>query len=137
MLHLANRTQKAVGTVFRASSKRGTSSTRAGRDSISRHFSSHAAVSGTSNVSSLKLLAIGGLALGASAVVYGVTSQETRSKAETDEPLPALEPRDVLTRLVKGVTYIVGDCVLPGQLEKEPLLVPRAVRSIFRNFFCH
>lgn len=100
----------------------------------SRRFSTATAFAESSTPSALNLLALGGLALGASAIVYSVSGQETHSKAETETVQPVAEQRDILTKLTKGTTYIVGDSVLPGKLDDDALLLPQAVRLKFRTF---
>lgn len=72
--------------------------------------------------------------MGASAVVYGATGPESRSKAETETPEPVVEQRDILTKLTQGYTYVLGNSVMPGKLDDDALLFPQMVRPKFRTF---
>lgn len=129
MLNIATRTQKSLLKACRGAHKRGARSGDNGnRDQLNFRSYTSTSTRSTLRSSSTHLFVIGSLAFGASAVFYALNCPTMRSKAETEEASATPAPKPTISQLTAGSAYIVGDCVMPGKLDNEPMLMPHAVR---------
>jgi hypothetical protein len=91
----------------------------------SRSIQTSTAAAISTDVSNWSYLAIAGVGLAASAVFWTKTRKGVA--AEEEEPFVVKAPA-VLSNLKKDRAYIVGEAVLTGKNDSDPMLVPHEVR---------
>lgn len=125
---LARRSASAVSRFGPSASKRG--GKPAGGLSSFRSLSTSSVVGNGLEYSQLLAYMSFGSLLGAS--LYYMSGQEGGKAKADDEALantPMPKSPAVLTGLNKGTAYLVGDGILTGKVDEDPLLVPHQVRD--------
>jgi hypothetical protein len=129
MLTCLRRSRSALTKVTTSRSRTRPSRTRISNETICRSFSSKQSASTVESINLQHLLALAGVGLGVSAVVYRYQSKESFASAETEEVPAVAKSNPVITNLNKDSAYVVGSSVLNGNLDDEPMLVPHQVRK--------
>jgi len=128
MLGHSHRALSGVLRTITSSSRRGASRARVGCHTSHRQYTSSRGFMIANSMSVQQFLIYGAIGAGISAAIY--SWQKSQGEPKSDFELPTIVPREVpvLGNLSKNSTYIVGDCVMTGTLDSEPMVVPHQVR---------
>lgn len=84
---------------------------------------------------SMSYMLLGSLAAASLYYLTGSEAGKAKADGETEEPVAVAKSPAVLTGLQKSTAYIVGDGVLTGKTDTDPMIVPHQVRQIGRPLF--
>lgn len=123
---------------FVSASRRGVEHARLGRKANDRAYSSGRGLLIDNSLSVQQFLVYGAIGVGISGALYLWKQSQEEPKSDLVTPVLVAKDVPVLGGLSKNSTYIVGDCVMTGKMDEDPMVVPHQVRfkafSAFAQF---